>query len=196
MLVVRSSLGVNTFKEFIAYARANPGKVKMGSPGNGTYSHMTQLALQDLTGVDYTIVPYRVPPQVLQAAARVDGRNRSRTVTAVHVVRKGESLWAIAKRYNMDVSALAKLNRIDPKGTLRSGQKLKLHGTVQTSSKSTAASSGDGRRVTYVVRSGDTLSSIARSLRVSVNNLREWNNIAGSAIRAGQKLVAFVPSRS
>jgi membrane-bound lytic murein transglycosylase D len=137
-----------------------------------------------------------LPPQVLQAAARVDGRNRTRTVTAVHVVRKGESLWAIARRYNMDVSALARLNRIDPKSTLRSGQKLKLHGTVQTSNKAAAASSGDGKRVTYVVRSGDTLSSIARSLRVSVNNLREWNNLAGSAIRAGQKLVAFVPSRS
>jgi len=66
VLVVRSSLGVNTFKEFLAYARANPGKVKMGSPGNGTYSHMTQLALQDLAGIEYNIIPYRGPPQVLQ----------------------------------------------------------------------------------------------------------------------------------
>ncbi|HSV77969.1 MAG TPA: tripartite tricarboxylate transporter substrate binding protein [Ramlibacter sp.] len=66
VLIVRSSLGINTFKEFIAYAKANPGKVKMGSPGNGTYSHMTQLALQEITGVDYNIIPYRGPPQVLQ----------------------------------------------------------------------------------------------------------------------------------
>ncbi|MBK9609782.1 MAG: tripartite tricarboxylate transporter substrate binding protein [Betaproteobacteria bacterium] len=38
VLVVRRGLNVNTF-EFVAYAKANPGKVKMGSPGNGTYSH-------------------------------------------------------------------------------------------------------------------------------------------------------------
>ena len=66
VLVVRRSLNVNSFKEFIAYAKANPGKVKMGSPGNGSYSHMTQLALQDLAGVQFNIIPYRGPPQVLQ----------------------------------------------------------------------------------------------------------------------------------
>jgi tripartite-type tricarboxylate transporter receptor subunit TctC len=66
VLVVRSSLKLDTFKDFIAYARSNPGQVRMGSPGNGTYSHMTQLALQDLTGVQFNIVPYRGPPQVLQ----------------------------------------------------------------------------------------------------------------------------------
>lgn len=66
VLVVRSSLKVDSFKEFIAYAKANPGAVRMGSPGNGTYSHMTQLALQDLAGVEFNIVPYRGPPQVLQ----------------------------------------------------------------------------------------------------------------------------------
>jgi tripartite-type tricarboxylate transporter receptor subunit TctC len=66
VLVVRRNLPVNNFKEFIAYAKANPGKVRMGSPGNGSYSHMTQLALQDLAGVEFNIISYRGPPQVLQ----------------------------------------------------------------------------------------------------------------------------------
>jgi len=66
VLVVRKSLPVNNFKEFVAYAKANPGKVTMGSSGNGSYSHMTQLALQDLAGVEFNIIPYRGPPQVLQ----------------------------------------------------------------------------------------------------------------------------------
>jgi membrane-bound lytic murein transglycosylase D len=50
--------------------------------------------------------------------------------------------------------------------------------------------------VTYLVRSGDTLSSIAQSLKVSISALREWNNISGSIIRAGQRLIAYVDSRS
>jgi membrane-bound lytic murein transglycosylase D len=135
-----------------------------------------------------------LPPQVLQAAARVDGRNRSRTVSAVHVVRRGDSLWSIAKRHDMDVITLARVNRIDPTDTLRAGQKLKLHADNEGGPQVTA--SADGKRVTYVVRRGDTLSGIARTLRVSVTNLREWNKLSGSDIRAGQKLVAFVPSRS
>lgn len=65
-LVVRASLPVKNFKDFIEYAKANPGKVQMGSPGTGSYSHMTQLALQDLAKVSFNIVPYRGPPQVLQ----------------------------------------------------------------------------------------------------------------------------------
>lgn len=66
VLVVRADMKINSFKEFVAFAKANPGKVRMGSPGNGTYSHMTQLALQDLAGVEFNIIPYRGPPQVLQ----------------------------------------------------------------------------------------------------------------------------------
>jgi membrane-bound lytic murein transglycosylase D len=131
-----------------------------------------------------------LPPQVLAAAARVDGRGRStRTVRAVHVVRRGDSLWSIAKRHNMDVIALAKLNRIDPTDTLKAGQKLVLH--TETVSMADAAT-GSGRKVTYVVRRGDTLSGIARTLRTTVPRLREWNNLDGSSIRPGQRLVAFV----
>jgi membrane-bound lytic murein transglycosylase D len=135
-----------------------------------------------------------LPPDVLQAAARVDNRNRSRSVSAVHVVRRGDTLSAIARRHNMDVNSLARLNKMGLNDTLRAGQKLKLHDN--DTGGGIVATSDDGRRVTYVVRSGDTLSGIARTLRVTVAGLREWNNLSGNTIRAGQKLVAFVPSRS
>jgi membrane-bound lytic murein transglycosylase D len=147
-----------------------------------------------------------LPPQVLQAAARVDRRGTTgrrgigavRTVRAVHVVRRGESLWSIAKRHNLDVTRLANLNRVDPADTLRAGQRLVLS-TAATSSRTNTtaptAENGDGRRVTYVVRRGDTLSGIARTLRVSVTELRDWNNLASSGIKPGQRLVAFVRRR-
>jgi membrane-bound lytic murein transglycosylase D len=136
-----------------------------------------------------------LPPRVLQAAARVDARSRrAQTVRAVHVVRRGDSLWSIAQRHNMDVVTLATLNRIDPTDTLRTGQRLVLH--AQDAGSTAGPETAEGRRVTYVVRRGDTLSDIARTLRVSVAALREWNNISGSTIRAGQKLVAYVRRRS
>ena len=130
-----------------------------------------------------------LPPKVLQAAARVDGRG-ARRVRAVHVVRRGDSLWSIAQRHDMDVITLANLNRIDPNDTLRAGQKLVLSAQPEPASYS---DSGNGRRVTYVVRRGDTLSGIAHTLRVSVANLRSWNDLARNAlIKPGQRLVAFV----
>lgn len=133
-----------------------------------------------------------LPPQVLQAAARVDNRGkRTRDIRAVHVVRRGDSLWSIARRHNMDVVTLATLNRIDPKDTLRTGQRLKL--TSVSSTDGGGVVSSDGHRVTYVVQRGDTLSGIARTLRVSVTSLREWNDLPSKAmIKPGQRLVAYV----
>ncbi|HYP80225.1 MAG TPA: LysM peptidoglycan-binding domain-containing protein, partial [Steroidobacteraceae bacterium] len=138
-----------------------------------------------------------LPPQVLLAAARVDARSRrSQPVRAVHVVRKGDSLWSIAKRHNMDVVTLASMNSIDPTDTLRAGQRLTLHPLDKNGVIEGGVETPQGRRVTYVVRRGDTLSEIAETLRVSVSSLRSWNNINGNSIRAGQKLVAYVPRRS
>jgi membrane-bound lytic murein transglycosylase D len=134
-----------------------------------------------------------LPPQVLQAAARVDNRNRSLSVSAVHVVRRGDTLSGIARQHGLTIAALTRLNGIKANGTLRIGQRLKLHADNQAGGQVTA--SADGKSVTYVVRRGDTLSGIAKTLRVTVNSLREWNKLSGSDIRAGQKLIAFVPSR-
>jgi membrane-bound lytic murein transglycosylase D len=131
-----------------------------------------------------------LPPQVIQAAARVDNRGRSPNVRAVHVVRRGDSLWSIARRHNMDVVTLANLNQIDPNDMIRSGQRLKL--TAGGTTRTSGIVSDDGHRVTYVVQRGDTLSGIARTLRVSVSSLREWNDINGSVIKPGQRLVAYV----
>ena len=62
--------------------------------------------------------------------------------------------------------------------------------------RSTKADPTDPKRVTYVVRRGDTLSDIARSLRVSVANLRVWNDLQHDQIKPGQRLVAYVGTGS
>src|SRR3954466_9101770 len=59
IMVVPPSLPVNTVAEFIAYAKANPGKVNMASPGAGTSPHMSGELFKMLTGVEMQHVPYR-----------------------------------------------------------------------------------------------------------------------------------------
>ena len=56
---VNPSLPVATVPEFIAYAKANPGKISMGSGGNGSPAHVTGELFKMMTGVNLTHVPYR-----------------------------------------------------------------------------------------------------------------------------------------
>jgi tripartite-type tricarboxylate transporter receptor subunit TctC len=59
VMVVNPSLPVTSVAEFIAYAKANPGKVNMGSAGVGTTSHMAGELFKTMAAVDLTHVPYR-----------------------------------------------------------------------------------------------------------------------------------------
>ncbi|WP_460450301.1 Bug family tripartite tricarboxylate transporter substrate binding protein [Alsobacter sp. SYSU BS001988] len=59
LLVVHSSVPVRSFPEFIAYAKANPGKLAYGSGGSGGISHMTPELFKLKTGIDMVHVPYR-----------------------------------------------------------------------------------------------------------------------------------------
>ena len=59
VLVVHPSIPANTFEEFIAYAKANPGKLNYGSTGVGTSSHLSSFMLSQRIGVDTLHVPYK-----------------------------------------------------------------------------------------------------------------------------------------
>jgi tripartite-type tricarboxylate transporter receptor subunit TctC len=59
LMQVTPSLPVKTVPEFIAYAKANPGKIAMGSGGNGSPAHVIGEYFKLMTGTDLTHVPYR-----------------------------------------------------------------------------------------------------------------------------------------
>jgi tripartite-type tricarboxylate transporter receptor subunit TctC len=59
VLVVHPSLGVKNFAEFIAYAKANPGKLNYSSTGVGTSSHLSGYMLCKRVGIDATHIPYK-----------------------------------------------------------------------------------------------------------------------------------------
>jgi tripartite-type tricarboxylate transporter receptor subunit TctC len=59
VMVVNPSLPVKTVAEFIAYAKANPGKINMGSAGVGTTSHLAGELFKAMASVDLVHVPYR-----------------------------------------------------------------------------------------------------------------------------------------
>jgi tripartite-type tricarboxylate transporter receptor subunit TctC len=59
VLVVHPALPVKTFEDFVAYARANPGKLNYSSTGIGTSSHLSGFVLGKRAGIDATHVPYK-----------------------------------------------------------------------------------------------------------------------------------------
>jgi tripartite-type tricarboxylate transporter receptor subunit TctC len=59
VMVVNPSVPTQTVPEFIAYAKANPGKINMASVGNGTTPHMAGELFKMMAGVDMLHVPYR-----------------------------------------------------------------------------------------------------------------------------------------
>jgi tripartite-type tricarboxylate transporter receptor subunit TctC len=59
LIVVHPSVPARTVAEFIAHAKANPGKINMGSSGNGTTPHLAGELFKAMTGVDLLHVPYR-----------------------------------------------------------------------------------------------------------------------------------------
>ena len=178
---------------------------KKFSTSNEVVREMNDLPTGPLVvGTDLRVPAANVtlPPKVMLAAARVDGK-RDRTLRGrqhVHVVRRGDTLWSVARRSGMDVNTLAMMNGMQPGDTLRAGQRLQLTSTSGGSARAKLASngsssSGGARPVTYVVRAGDTLSAIARMFQVSVAQISDWNDIGShGSIKPGQKLTIRVSS--
>ena len=65
IVAAKSSLPVRDIKELVTHARANPGKLTVGVPGNGTLGHITALLLEKELGISLTSVPYRGTAQVV-----------------------------------------------------------------------------------------------------------------------------------
>jgi tripartite-type tricarboxylate transporter receptor subunit TctC len=65
IMVVNNALPVKNVKEFIAYAKANPGKLSYGSPGNGSTAHLSMELFKSMTGSNIVHIPYKGSAGVL-----------------------------------------------------------------------------------------------------------------------------------
>jgi membrane-bound lytic murein transglycosylase D len=164
------------------------------------------------TGKHYAL---RVPLGCKEmVAANIDQLRRRPARTnniayATHVVKKGDTLTAISKRYQVSMTDLLKSNNLRV-AQLKTGQRLQIPiaasntliaGTAKQAEKQVARSTNQGSKQTYRVQKGDTLDRIARRHGVSIAQLKKWNAIKDNrSLLAGQKLTlhtgasAAVPS--
>jgi tripartite-type tricarboxylate transporter receptor subunit TctC len=66
-VVVRNDAPWKTFQEFLAYAKANPGKINYGTPGAGTTLHITMEQIAKKQGIKWTHVPFKGTPETTGA---------------------------------------------------------------------------------------------------------------------------------
>jgi len=94
--------------------------------------------------------------------------------TITYIVKKGDTLYSIAKKYNINVKELMELNNLD--STMISvNQQLSIPKTENF--------------ITYFVRTGDTLNSIARKFNTTIDEIMRINNLNTTDVTIGQLLI-------
>ncbi len=114
---------------------------------------------------------------------------------SVHIVKSGENLGSIAKKYRISVNQIKTWNNL--KGTtIYPGQKLIVYssGAAKVQNNSSKPASRSTEQSIHVVRSGENLSIIAKKYKCSVSDLKEWNNLKSTTLKVGQKLKVYPAS--
>ncbi|MBC1636856.1 1,4-beta-N-acetylmuramoylhydrolase [Listeria welshimeri] len=129
--------------------------------------------------------------------------NSSSSNSATYTVVKGDSLWKIATKYNVSVANLKSWNNLKS-DNIYIGQKLKVTaGSTSNTSKpntgsntNTSKPSTSTNAKTYTVKKGDSLWKIATNNKVTIANLKSWNNLKSDFIYPGQTLKVSASSTS
>ena len=119
----------------------------------------------------------------------ISKQNKKRSGQRIeHIIKKGESFWLIARRYNVKINSLATWNNLSPKDMLSIGDKL-----VIWTNEPVISDKPIKRKLNYAVKNGDSLYLIAKKFRVTIVDLARWNNLDQEKIlRPNQKLTLYV----
>jgi membrane-bound lytic murein transglycosylase D len=165
------------------------------------------LPLEDLRALNAHVLRWTTPPddsdfQLILPKGFSDKFNEQiaslpaskRVLFREHVVKKGDTLGVIAKKYGSTANELTQANNLGKKKTLRIGQTLIIPmsgvAPVQTASAAAAKTKAPANRgSSYTVRKGDTLSKIASLFNTTVAKLKALNQLSSNRLVVGKKLL-------
>ena len=129
-----------------------------------------------LGGPGISTPPTVTPPPATDAGAPI-----------VHTIAKGESFATLATKYGVSVKAIQEANPNLVPTRLQINDKVKIPPKTAAATTTTGTPTTDGAD-TYTVKSGDTLSTIAKAHKTTVSAIQKLNNLPTTQIKVGQKL--------
>jgi len=113
-----------------------------------------------------------------------------------HTITKGETLSQLAQKYHTSVGDIMRLNNMNSKSQLKIGEKIKIPSSSSTTQRTTEPKASSKTNTTspdttiaiHYVWNDETLYSISKKFGVTVEQLKEWNNLPDENIHFGQQL--------
>lgn len=192
----------------VAQLRAlNPGESRLSAGQTVLAPRSVDMSAKAVAALDS-----KAQPSNRERAAKSGGRAAAQSVASSatpsaaqgggsHTLQTGETLYAVARQYNVSVKDLQEHNNISSPNMIHAGTVLRIPGRAVARSGPVSGGS-DGRvgrkasagaaktaKSTYLVQDRDSLWKIAREHNVSVEDLKRWNGVDEKTLRAGSVLV-------
>ncbi|MGB5217256.1 MAG: LysM peptidoglycan-binding domain-containing protein [Smithella sp.] len=139
----------------------------------------------------YNDIPQSEKPSFVSVQNRNLSRDQGGAAFIKHRVKRGETVYSIARKYHVSVSSICSNNKLGSRKKLIQGRNLTIpvvkkeyYAAEQSNDRKQMASSGR-----YKVKKGETLSMISRRFSMPVNELKRVNKLKTGNIHAGQNLI-------
>ena len=163
-----------------------------GTPGDEGVASQTAVPAESTAALT-PVAPIQAPAPVAAAPA---------PATKTYTVKKGDSLWKIAKAESVSIGDLARANNLSKTTALKVGQKLSVPAKAEpVVAQASAVPTPAGETIApaaaaatpmegniYIVKTGDSLWKIARAQNVSVASIKQANSLTSDSLKIGQKL--------
>lgn len=179
----------------------NPQYTKRVIPGTRSYPYSLRMPTK------YTLMFTQLEDSIYSYVSKaektrevIEEKEEEVSNSFVHVVRKGESLGSVARKYHVTVANIKAWNHLK-RETIHVGQRLTIYRSgspmtkVSNTSKSGNSKSSVNKKTstapkvrTHTVKKGETLSSIAKKYKCTVSDIKKWNGLKSNTVKVGQKL--------
>ena len=161
-------------QQLVLYVQNGEQKIADISAGSSGVRQLTAERNKEVSGSEAK--PQQVPEMIATVRDDLPTDNSGQ----YYQVQEGDSLWTIARQFDLDVRELQELNSLAA-NVIHPGDRILV-----------SSSQPAGAEFYYQVRSGDSLWTIARKYNVSETEIKNWNNLRSSMIHPGNKLLLRV----
>jgi tripartite-type tricarboxylate transporter receptor subunit TctC len=116
MILVRKELGIKDWKEFVAYSKANSGKIRYASPGALTGPHIDMMLVENRLGVTWTHMPQRGGGGILKALSNADANTGLLNIAVAAPLLKSGEVFPVVTTHSSRIKSFPDVPTLDDVG--------------------------------------------------------------------------------